>query len=389
MLKYWTVFFLVSFASVGTTCISPALPALTDVLGAADGAVQQLIAIYLIGYALGQIPYGPIGDRFGHRRVTLFGTGLSVLLAILCFAALPLKSLALIIVLRFFLGLSMAVGLKMSFYYIGTYYQGAEIAKRISWLIISFAIGPSVSVFVSGWAVQWLGVKGAFLFQVLYCLAGFLTARQLPQDHTERAMVEKEGVFRSYKTVLANPIVVLGGLLMGVATSLVYVFASQSPFLVIDNLGWSPGVYGVCSLLLGVATMLGGIFAGKVAHTFSRVQLICFGLSVMTLSSFFMFFAFLGGFLSLATLFIPMAIIMFGVAFFQANSSGFAMMQPLNKSYISSVINFINMVVAVIAVQILAGVSASWILIMPLLFLCACAAGFVLFFRLKSHAKAH
>lgn len=387
MLKYWTVFFLVSFASVGTTCISPALPALVEQFGSTDGAVQQLIALYLIGYALGQIPYGPVGDKFGHKKVTLFGTGLSVALAACCFAALPLKSLTLLVILRFLLGLSMAVGLKMSFYYIGTYYQGAEISRRIAWVIISFAIGPSIAVFISGWAVEWLGITGAFLFQVLYCLTGYMIARKLPDDHHEVEQGEKMGVWASYKAVLSNPIVGLGGLLMGVATSLVYVFASQSPFLAIDTLGWSPGVYGACSLSLGATTLLGGITAGKVAHSFSRVQLILFGLSIMTLSSLFMLIAFWSGFLNLGTLFIPMAIVMFGAAFFQSNSSGFAMMQPLNKSYVSSTINFINMCVAVIAVQVLAGVNASWEMMMPIIFLCACAVGYALFYRLKYCTK--
>ncbi|MCH9614083.1 MAG: hypothetical protein SP1CHLAM54_10930 [Chlamydiia bacterium] len=382
MLRYWTVFFLVSFASVGTVCISPALPALSTELGVSDGAVQQLIALYLIGYALGQIPFGPLGDKFGQRRTTLFATGLSVVLAVLCFAALPIKSLGFLIVLRFFLGLSMAVGLKTAFYYIGTYYKGSEIARRLSWVIISFAIGPSVSVFIAGWAVEWLSVTGAFLFQILYCLAGFFIARYLPHDETDHH-AEEGGVWRSYKTVLKSPIVVMGGLLMGVATSLVYVFASQSPFVAIDTLGYSPGVFGLCNLSIGAATILGGLLAGSVASRFTRIQLIFFGLSVMTLSSIFMLITFGAGAVNLATLFVPMFCIMFGVAFFQSNSSGFAMMQPLNKSYVSSVLNFINMIIGVLAVQALATFATESVMTMPIIFMIAVAIGYFFVWRLS------
>lgn len=387
VLKYWTVFFLVSFASVGTVCISPALPALSREFDVLDGAAQQLIALYLIGYALGQIPFGPLGDKFGHRRITLFATGLSTVLAVFCFAALPIHSLALLIVLRFLLGLSMAVGLKMAFYYIATHYEGAEIAKRLSWVIISFAIGPSVSVFISGWAVEWLGLTGAFLFQILYCLTGFFVARLLPADLSSHHE-EKKGIWASYKTVLKNPIVVIGGLLMGVATSLVYVFASEAPFVAIDTLGYSPGIFGLCNLSIGAATIIGGLLAAKAAHAFSRIALIVFGLTVMSLASLLMLIAFSVKAISLAMLFIPMFCIMFGVAFFQSNASGYAMMQPLNKSYISSTLNFINMIIGVIAVQILAAFTTDSVMTMPIIFIIVVAIGYLFVLKLKQTSKS-
>ena len=40
----------------------PSLPDIGRVLGAADRAVQLTISSYLIGFAIGQIIYGPVSD---------------------------------------------------------------------------------------------------------------------------------------------------------------------------------------------------------------------------------------------------------------------------------------------------------------------------------------
>ena len=46
----------------------PSLPAIGEALGAPPVQVQLTISSYLLGFAVGQIIYGPISDRIGRRR---------------------------------------------------------------------------------------------------------------------------------------------------------------------------------------------------------------------------------------------------------------------------------------------------------------------------------
>ena len=54
----------------------PSLPDIAQKLGASTAQVQLTVSSYLVGFALGQIVYGPVSDRHG-RKPSLILCGLS------------------------------------------------------------------------------------------------------------------------------------------------------------------------------------------------------------------------------------------------------------------------------------------------------------------------
>src|SRR5436190_19440788 len=64
---------LMGFASISTDLYLPAMPAMGREFGANPGAVEWTISGYLIGFSLGQLLWGPIGDRFGRRMPVAIG----------------------------------------------------------------------------------------------------------------------------------------------------------------------------------------------------------------------------------------------------------------------------------------------------------------------------
>ena len=53
----------------------PAMPILADQLNADMPMVQNSLSIYLLGYALGLILFGPMADKYSRRKLVLFGLG--------------------------------------------------------------------------------------------------------------------------------------------------------------------------------------------------------------------------------------------------------------------------------------------------------------------------
>lgn len=58
---------LMGFASISTDLYLPAMPRMSRSLHADAGMVEWTISGYLIGFSLGQLLWGPIGDRYGRR----------------------------------------------------------------------------------------------------------------------------------------------------------------------------------------------------------------------------------------------------------------------------------------------------------------------------------
>ena len=63
----------VPLAGAGVDMFLPSLPAMTRAMRTTDFAVQQTVLIYLGFYALAQIVFGPLVDRWGRRPLLLIG----------------------------------------------------------------------------------------------------------------------------------------------------------------------------------------------------------------------------------------------------------------------------------------------------------------------------
>ena len=71
----------------------PSLPDIARVLEAPTARVQLTISSYLIGFAVGQLIYGPLSDRHGRRPVLFAALGLYVTGTLICAATQSIDTL--------------------------------------------------------------------------------------------------------------------------------------------------------------------------------------------------------------------------------------------------------------------------------------------------------
>ncbi|MBT4700388.1 MAG: MFS transporter, partial [Rhodospirillaceae bacterium] len=67
---------LALLVAIGAMSIDMYLPALPDIakgLATSDAAIQRTVSVFLLGFAVGMLIYGPVSDRFGRRMVILSG----------------------------------------------------------------------------------------------------------------------------------------------------------------------------------------------------------------------------------------------------------------------------------------------------------------------------
>src|SRR5260370_21972185 len=79
----------------------PSLPDIAHVLVAPTARTQLTVSSYLIGFAVGQVIYGPLSDRHGRRPVLLAAVALYLASTLACAAA---QSVDLLIAARFLQG---------------------------------------------------------------------------------------------------------------------------------------------------------------------------------------------------------------------------------------------------------------------------------------------
>src|SRR5262245_16122030 len=111
-----------SFASMGAIIFAPALPAIAQYFHISQGHSQLTITLFLLGYSIGQLIYGPLANRFGRKPAFYIGIAIATVGSLISIASEPLHSFNALILGRLLEALGSSAGLVISFTVINDHY---------------------------------------------------------------------------------------------------------------------------------------------------------------------------------------------------------------------------------------------------------------------------
>lgn len=368
-LNIMTLVMMISFASVNAVLFTPALPQITEYFHVSASSAQITLTIFLIGYSLGQLIYGPVANRFGRKNALFIGISIQIIAAILCGISSPTHSFTLLVVSRLLLALGSCVGMKMTFTMVGESYTQVTGAEILSYAMLAFAISPSIGTTIGGYLAESFGFASCFYFLALYGVVVAFFVMQLPETliHKDKNALKLKTIVTKYKKEL-NLKLVSYALIMGLATALVYLWAAISPYLAINVLNASEKQYGLWNLIPSIGMLIGFILSAKLVRIFNPLKNIFLGVVIAIIGSGLMFGFFLAGIITLSSLFLPMIIIYIGEAIILNNSSSSATYAASDKSNASALLNFINMGIATISVILATTSTNTNIVFTPIIF---------------------
>lgn len=362
-IPFFTLLLLISFASVNAVLFTPALPNIANFFRITEAASQSTITWFLVGYAIGQLIYGPIANRFGRKPALYAGISLQIVSSLLCVFAGIIHEYYLLVLGRFLLALGSGVGLKMTFTLINECYEPKIASQKISYLMLAFAITPGLGVALGGILNKYYDWSSCFYAGALYGIFLLLLVTRLPE--TQKILnldaLKVKYLFQGYVNQFKNIKLLTSSLLMGSSTCFVYVFAAISPFIAINIFGMSSAKYGIANLLPPIGLIFGSLVGAKLSKKYALEYIMLIGILITIAGVILMWLLMLMNFTALISLFLPMIIIYFGLCFILANASTIAMSKTKDKANGSAVMNFINMGLATVAV-----LSLSLFLIKPL-----------------------
>jgi DHA1 family bicyclomycin/chloramphenicol resistance-like MFS transporter len=120
---------LTALGPLSTDMYLPSLPAIATGLQATTGQAQLTLSAFLIGFAVGQLFYGPISDRVGRKPVLLFGLGLFSLASLICAFA---PNIEVLIFARFVQALGASGPIVLGRAIVRDFYEGPRAGKELS-----------------------------------------------------------------------------------------------------------------------------------------------------------------------------------------------------------------------------------------------------------------
>ncbi|MDR3382626.1 Bcr/CflA family multidrug efflux MFS transporter [Cupriavidus basilensis] len=235
---------LMAFASISTDLYLPALPAMAVALHADAGTVELTISGYLVGFSLGQLLWGPVGDRYG-RRLPI---GIGLVLFILGSAGCALSTNAgMLVGWRALQAVGACASVVIARAMVRDLYSGHRAAQMMSTLMTVMAIapllGPSVGgqiLHVASWrAIFWtlVGV-GLATLAMLWALPETLPPERRNRTPLRCALADYAALLR-HRRVLGYA--GAGGFFYGG----LYAYIAGTPFAYISYHQVSPQHYGL------------------------------------------------------------------------------------------------------------------------------------------------
>ena len=238
----------------------PSLPDIARVLAAPTARVQLTISSYLIGFAVGQLIYGPLSDRYGRRPVLFAALMLYITGTLICAVT---QSIDTLIVARLLQAVGGAGAVVLARAMVRDLYSGVRAARELSLMGSISAFAPIVAPMIGGVLQTLFGWRASFVvMDVAAGIAVFVAHRLLPETLPQRggAAVSVFSMVRGYGTVLRHRgfLAYLG--ILTVSYAGLFAWISGAPVVL-------QGVYGLSAVAFGFTFALGaaGYMAGAAA----------------------------------------------------------------------------------------------------------------------------
>ena len=235
---------LLGFASISTDLFLPALPAMQAELGAREGVLHFAISAYLLGFAFGQLGWGPLSDRFGRRGPIAIGVLVFVIGSAGCAMS---ASAGEVIGWRVVQALGASAGVALARAMIRDLYDRDDAARTLSTLMTVMAIAPLIGPLAGAQILALASWQAIFWTLVVIGLVTFAAVLTLPESlpRERREYGSFLTVMSGYAEILTNRRLLGYTAVLGFFYAGIFASVAGTPFVLIEFFGVTPQTYSL------------------------------------------------------------------------------------------------------------------------------------------------
>ncbi len=272
-----TLGLLTAVAALTVDLSLPAIPSMVEALGTTLSRGQQIVGVFMVGMACGQIPAGLFADRLG-RLPTLY-VGMTVF-AIAATVAAIADDMDLLLAARFVQGFGAAAAIVLSRAIVRDVSSGKESARLMSLMTMIFTAAPVIAPSIGALLVAQWDWRAPFIviaacgYLMIFGIRANLVETHTPDvnEHPFRQLISSFREFFSHRQSIFGLMLIVmppAGFMSVIAVSAA---------LTVEIYGFSLEAYGLIFACAGLSILVGSAFNRWLVTRFDQLQLI--GLAV-------------------------------------------------------------------------------------------------------------
>lgn len=288
---------------LATDMYLPAFAAIQQDLQTDASSISASLSLFLAGFAIAQLMWGPLSDHFGRKPVLLAGLSL---FAIGCIGMLWVESATALLVLRFF----QAVGVcsaAVSWQALVTDYYPAHRANRIFATIMPLVgLSPALAPLLGSWILNhfdWQAIFATLFVITLVLMIPVLRLKPRTQHHPQ---TEDNKV--TFMSLLSSRVYSGNVMIYGACSACFFAWLTGSPFI-LNDMGYSPSAIGLSYVPQTIAFLIGGYGCRSALQKWQGKKMLPWLLAIYTLSTFATWAVAISGHANLTLLLIPFCVI--------------------------------------------------------------------------------
>lgn len=238
-------------------------------------AVQFSISTFLAGFAVGQLFWGIISDKYGRKWPTIASLLLFIAATIACIYSVSIEQFW---IARFFQAFAGCAGVVIARAIVNEYFEQDDTMRVFSLLAIIAGVAPIIGPVAGNFLVSHFTWQSTFItLLVLGIISLLLVVFFLPETKVKTiASVQKRNLIQDFRAVLRVKIFLKYTLIGSVTYSILMIYLANAPYLIMEYGQLSSATFSYIFAFNAVGLMVGAWISSAFTRWWSIRQIILY-----------------------------------------------------------------------------------------------------------------